>query len=136
MPRLAVVGHVEWVDFIPVTRIPREGEVLHAEGAAFSRAAGGGGVVAVVLAELGSEQVDFFCALGDDAHGRAAAEQLSERGVAVHVAWRREQPTRRAVTLLEGTGERTIVTVGERLEPWASDELDWDLLETCEGAYF
>ena len=31
MPRLAVVGHVEWVDFIPVARMPRQGEVLHAE---------------------------------------------------------------------------------------------------------
>ena len=136
MPRLAVVGHVEWVDFIPVQRMPREGEVLHAEGDAFSRAAGGGGVVAVVLAELGAEPVDFFCALGDDAHGHAAAEQLAQRGVTVHAAWRKEQPTRRALTLLEGSGERTIVTVGERLEPRAADELDWELLGSCEGAYF
>src|SRR5579859_7749592 len=114
MPRLAVVGHVEWVDFIPVSRMPRPGEVLHAEGAAFSRAAGGGGVAAVVLAELGAD-VDFFCALGDDAHGHAAAEQLAERGVDARVAWR-SQPTRRALTLLEGAGERTIVTIGERLQ--------------------
>jgi ribokinase len=135
MPRLAVVGHVEWVDFIPVERMPREGEVLHAEGSAFSRAAGGGGVVAVVFAELGAE-VDFFCALGDDAHGHAAAEQLTERGVTVHAAWRTEQPTRRALTLLEDSGERTIVTVGERLEPRAADDLEWDLLNGCAGAYF
>jgi len=135
MPRLAVVGHVEWVDFIPVARMPREGEVLHATEAAFSRAAGGGGVAAVVLAELGAE-VEFFCALGDDAHGHAAADQLAERGVDVRVAWRAEQPTRRALTLLEGSGERTIVTVGERLEPRGSDGLDWDLLERCEGVYF
>lgn len=136
MPRLAVVGHVEWVDFIPIKRMPREGEVLHAEGAAFSRAAGGGGVVAVVLAELGAERVDFFCALGDDAHGHAAAAQLAERGVTAHIAWRKEQPTRRAVTLLEGSGERAIVTVGQRLEPRGSDELDWDLLAGCDGVYF
>ena len=135
MPRLAVVGHVEWVDFIPVSRMPREGEVLAAEGSAFSRAAGGGGVAAVVLAEL-SAKVDFFCALGDDAHGHAAAEQLAERGVSVHVAWRSEQATRRAVTLLEGGGERTIVTIGERLEPRGSDELDWDRLDGSEGVYF
>lgn len=135
MSRLAVVGHVEWVDFIPVARMPHEGEVLHAEGSAFSRAAGGGGVVAVVLAELGA-QVEFFCALGDDPHGRAAAEQLAERGVCMHVAWRAEQPTRRALTLLEGSGERTIVTVGERLEPRGADELEWDRLNDCEGVYF
>lgn len=134
MPRLAVVGHVEWVDFIPIERLPHQGEVLHADGA-FARAAGGGGVVAVVLAELGAE-VDFFSALGDDALGRAAAEQLTERGVTVHVGWREGQPTRRALTLLEGDGERTIVTVGERLEPQGSDDLDWERLNEADGVYF
>jgi ribokinase len=133
MTRVAVIGHVEWVDFIPVTRMPRQGEVVHAEGA-FARAAGGGGVVSVALAEQGAE-VDFFCALGDDALGHAAAEQLAERGVKAHVAWR-EQPTRRALTLLERDGERTIVTVGERLEPRGSDELEWERLRGADGAYF
>jgi ribokinase len=133
--KVAVVGHVEWVDFIPVARMPREGEVIHAEGHAFSRAAGGGGVVAVVLAELGAV-VDFFCALGDDPHGHAAAEQLTERGVSTHVAWRTDEPTRRALTLLEDDGERTIVTVGERLQPRGSDGLPWDLLDDADGVYF
>jgi ribokinase len=88
-----------------------------------------------VLAELGS-RVDFFCALGDDPHGHAAADQLAKRGVTVHVAWRPKQPTRRALTLLEGSGERSIITVGERLQPAGEDELDWDLLAACEGVYF
>src|SRR5207248_8834769 len=44
-PRMAVVGHVEWVDFIRVPRHPLAGEVLHAPSS-FARAAGGGGVVA------------------------------------------------------------------------------------------
>jgi len=131
--RLAVVGHVEWVDFISVARMPRQGEVVHAEGS-FSRAAGGGGVVAVVLAELGAE-VHFLCALGDDPDGHAAAEQLTERGVNVHVAWRAE-PTRRAVTLLERGGDRTIVTLGERLEPLGSDQLEWELVQDADGVYF
>jgi ribokinase len=88
----------------------------------------------VVLAELGAE-VDFFTALGDDVAGRAAREQLTDRGVHVHVAWR-DQPTRRAVTLLEPGGERTIVTIGERLEPQGSDELDWERLDEAEAVYF
>jgi ribokinase len=133
-PRLAVVGHVEWVDFIPLEHVPRPGEVVHAHGA-FARAAGGGGVVAVVLAELGA-QVDFYCALGADAHGWAAAAQLGERGVRVHVAWRDGEPTRRAVTMLEATGERTIVTIGERLEPSGSDALDWEALAQMAAVYF
>ena len=133
MRRVAVVGHVEWVDFIPVPHHPRSGEVVHAYGC-FTRAAGGGGVVAVVLAELGAE-VDFFCALGDDIHGQTAADQLQSRGVRIHTAWRQE-PTRRAVTLLEGHRERTIVTIGKRLDPLASDALPWERLERADGVYF
>jgi ribokinase len=90
-------------------------------------------VAAVVLAEQGAE-VDFYCALGDDSDGHAAAEQLAGRGVGVHVAWR-SQPTRRAITFLVG-GERTIVTIGERLEPLGADALDWDRLDGADGAYF
>ena len=126
------MGHVEWVDFVELDRLPREGEIVHARSA-IARAAGGGGVAAVVLAELGAE-VDFFCALGEDADGHAAADQLAGRGVRVHPAWR-QQPTRRAITLLE-QGERTIVTIGERLEPVGSDELAWDRLDGADGVYF
>jgi ribokinase len=133
MIRVGVVGHVEWVEFVPVERFPGPGDVVHADGA-FARAAGGGGVVAAVLADLGAE-VDFFCALGRDRLGQAAAAQLAERGVRVHVAWR-EQPTRRALTLLDRGGERTIITVGERLQPFGSDELDWERLRGAEGVYF
>jgi ribokinase len=133
MTRVSVVGHVEWVDFIAVERFPIQGEVVHAE-AGFARAAGGGGVVAAVLAELGAE-VDFFCALGRDPHGRAAATELAERGMRVHVAWRTE-PTRRALTLLEDRGERTIITVGGRLDPLGADELDWLRLQGADGVYF
>jgi ribokinase len=132
MTRIAVVGHVEWVEFVPVQRFPAPGEILHAQGA-FARAAGGGGVVAVVLAGLGAE-VDFYCALGEDALGRAADDQLQRRGVRTHVAWR-EQPTRRAVTLLDDAGERTIITIGERLQPLGSDGLHWERLRGADGVY-
>jgi ribokinase len=130
--RVAVVGHVEWVDFVELERFPARGEILHARSA-FTRAAGGGGVAAVVLAELGAE-VDFFCALGDDADGHAAAEQLVGRGVSVHAAWR-SSATRQAVTLVEN-GERTIITLGERLEPFGADSLEWDRLDGADGVYF
>lgn len=132
MTRVAVVGHIEWVDFIPVERFPHPGEILHAD-AGFTRAAGGGGVAAGVLAEL-SEDVDFFLALGRDLAGEAAAKQLEDRGIRLQVAWR-DQPTRRAVTLLQPHGERTIITVGERLEALGSDALDWAILEHAAGVY-
>lgn len=132
MTRVAVIGHVEWVEFVSLEQFPRPGVVTHAVDA-FTRAAGGGPVAAVALAELGAE-VDFFTALGDDSPGRAAAAQLRERGVRVHVAWR-EQPTRRALTLLDDQGERTIITVGERLQPVGSDQLEWGLLRNASGVY-
>jgi ribokinase len=131
--RVAVVGHVEWVDFVALERFPREGEVAHATEA-FSRAAGGGSVVAAVLADLGAE-VDFYTALGRDPHGEAAAAELRDRGINLHVAWRRA-PTRRAITLLRGGGERTIVTIGERLAPAGEDGVDWPRLEHAAGVYF
>src|SRR5205807_1615269 len=33
-------------------------------------------------------------------------------------------------------GERTIVTVGERLEPCGSDRLEWQRLRDADGVYF
>jgi ribokinase len=134
MPRVAVVGHVEWVDFLVVPELPSAGEITGAR-LAFERAGGGGGVVASVLARMGAE-VDFFCALGNDAHGHAAAEQLSRRGVRLHVAWHDHHTTRRAVTMIDPQGERTIVTTGARLEPFGSDELEWDRLASADGVYF
>jgi ribokinase len=107
--------------------------VIHA-GEVFAKAAGGGGVVAGVFAELGAE-VDFFTALGEDQNGQAAKEQLERKGIRMHVAWRSEQPTRRAFTLLGDDGERTIVTIGERLDPLGSDELDWGQLKHADGVY-
>jgi ribokinase len=133
MTRIGVVGHVEWVEFLSVPHLPERGKILQARDA-FVRPGGGGAVAAGVLAELGAE-VDFFCALGRDADGHAAAAQLERRGVRVHVAWR-EQPTRRAVTFLEPGGERTIVTLGDRLEPRGADDLEWDRLNDAGSVYF
>ena len=133
MTHVGVVGHVEWVDFVSVPHLPVHGKILHAQSA-FARAGGGGAVAASVLAELGAD-VDFYCALGPDAEGRATVAQLEERGVRIHVAWR-DQPTRRAVTFLEPGGERTIVTLGERLAPFGSDELEWERLADARSVYF
>ncbi len=77
--RVAVVGHVEWVDFVRVDQYPVRGEVQRAQRES-TRAGGGGVVAAAVLAGLGAE-VDFYCALGHDANGEAAAGELRERGI-------------------------------------------------------
>jgi ribokinase len=131
--RVAVVGHVEFVEFIPVAHLPAAGEVVHGEGA-FERAAGGGGVAARMLAEAGAE-VELFAAFGDDEPGRRSIAELTECGVRVHAAVRRAEPTRRAVTLLVG-GERSIVTIGRRLAPFGSDPLPWDRIAGAVAVYF
>lgn len=131
-PRVAVIGHIEWVQFVAVARYPERGGIEEAEPV--SEQAGGGAVVAAaVLAELGAT-VELFCAPGDDERGHAAVAQLRERGIAVHPAWR-APPTRYVFTMLDSDSERTIVTVGERLAPRGDDALPWDALGGVDGVY-
>ena len=73
--RVAVVGHVEWVDFAVVPRLPRPGEILHA-GRFWEEAAGGGAVAAVQMAKLAGGAL-FLTALAGDAS--AAARPSSSR---------------------------------------------------------
>lgn len=133
MVRVAVVGHVEWVEFARVERVPRPGEIVHARET-FEEAGGGGGVAAVQLARLAGA-VDFLTALGADAAGRRAREALCARGVSVHAA-PRERRQRRAFTLLDDAGERTITVLGERIVPHGDDELPWERLRRADGVYF
>jgi ribokinase len=132
MTRVAVVGHVEWVDFLRVAHLPVRGEVQAARRE-FTHAGGGAVVAAAVLAELGAE-VDFFCAVGQDADGDTAVRELEARGITVHAA-RREVATRQVLTLLDQDGERTIMTLGERLQPQGDDTLDWNRLRDADGVY-
>lgn len=129
---MAVVGHLEWSEFVSLKRLPGEGEVAHATGFS-ARPGGGGAVAAVALAQLGAS-VDFYTALGRDAEGEATVAALSARGVTMHVAWR-SQPTRRAITYLIDGGERTIVVIGPRLDPAGDDALDWVGLDNVAGVY-
>jgi ribokinase len=128
------VGHVEWVQFAHVPHVPRAGEVLHARDP-FEEPAGGGAVAAVQLARLAGDAV-LMTALGEDDPGRRSVTRLGELGVQVHVA-SRDAATRRAVTLVDDAGERTITTFGARLEPVGSDgELPWSVLRGMDAVYF
>jgi ribokinase len=130
--RVAVVGHVEWVEFIDVDHVPAPGEIVHASGS-FEEPAGGGAVAAVQLSRLAGG-AELFTALGDDEHGARSRERLAELGVTVRAASRGE-PTRRAFTYIDGHGERTITTIGERLAPHGDDPLPWDELAQIDGVY-
>ena len=131
--RLAVVGHVEWVEFLRVPRLPVAGEIVHATDW-WAEPAGGGAVAAVQLAKLAGS-ADFFTALGDDVLGRRAFEELPALSVRLHAAWRAE-PQRRAETFVDEHGERTIAVLGDRLTPRGADPLPWQELAAVDGVYF
>jgi len=133
MTRVAVVGHVEWMEFARVPRLPAPGDIVHASEA-WEEAGGGGAVAAVQLAKLGNG-CDFFTALGDDERARRSAERLAAHGVRVHAAARRG-PQRRGFTHIDGDGERTITVIGERIVPHGDDPLPWELLSEIDGVYF
>lgn len=130
--RMAVVGHVEWVEFVRGDRVPAAGEIVHAT-AGFEEPAGGGAVAAVQLARMDGE-AEFFTALGEDDLADRSRSRLAELGVSVHAA-EREGRTRRAFTFLDSHGERTITTVGKRLEPRGEDQLPWESLDGADGIY-
>jgi len=132
MTRVAVVGHVEWITFARVDRVPAAGAIAHATET-WSGAGGGGGVAAQQLAKLAAS-CDLFTAFGEDEIGDRAAAELAAVGIAVH-AERRTSLTRQAVCLVDGDGERTITTLGPRLEAHGSDGLPWDRLAEIDAVY-
>ena len=130
---LAVVGHIEWVEFLAVDRWPQPGLISHAQQR-LEEPAGAGAVIAVQLAQLLGRPVHFFTALGRDSVGEACVQRLKERGIEVHVAWR-DGPTRRGISVVHGGGDRGITVIGDRLTPVLSDPLPWDVLQQCDGAF-
>jgi ribokinase len=131
---LAVIGHVEWVEFVRVERVPQPGEVVHAIET-WEEAAGGGAVAAVQLANLNGS-VQLFTALGNDDLGRRSRAELESRGVTVHAATPAE-PQRRAFTYVDEDGERTITVLGDKLLPSGEDaSLPWEHLLRCDAVYF
>ena len=111
--RCAVVGHVEWTEFVLVDEVPAPGHIAHGLDA-WALPAGGGAVMAVQMARLAGG-CDFYTGLGDDELGHRSLELLRARGVTVHAQW--FEATRRALTHVDRNGERTITTIGRKLKP-------------------
>jgi len=131
--RTAVVGHVEWIRFATVERLPKPGEIIHARES-WLEPAGGGSVAAAELLRLAGN-CDFFVAVGNDETGRAACEALEALGLRVHVAVR-DEPQRLGFTYLDPNGERSITLIGKKLHPYGSDPLPWGELAQIDAAYF
>lgn len=131
--RVAVVGHVEWVEFARVEQTPRAGEIAHA-WETWSQAGGGGAVAALQLKELADAAV-LFTAVGEDDLGGRMLNELSALGVVVHASRSGEQ--RRAFCHIDENGERTITVLGEKLRPRGEDgDLPWEELSEVDAVYF
>jgi ribokinase len=132
--RVAVVGHIEWVEFAQVQAVPRPGEIVHAVET-WAEPAGGGAVAAAQLARLAGACA-LFTALGADELGRRSRAELTRLGVEVR-AVPEPEPTRRAFTFVDDNGERTITVLGEKLRPRGGDSrLPWRDLADADAVYF
>jgi ribokinase len=130
--RLAVVGHVEWVDFLVAERLPTAGEIVHAREA--HEWPGGGGAMAAYALKSLTGACAFYCAVGGDARAARTVDLLRDAaGLELHAAVRPEREQRRVVTYLTDDGERTITVLGPRLVPHGDDPLDWAALDGCDG---
>jgi ribokinase len=119
--RCAVVGHIELVEFARVPEMPHAGNIVHATET-WEEPAGGGAVIARQVAQLAGGCV-FFTALGDDEVGRRCADRLTELGLTLEIQDAR-RPSRRAFCHVDGTGERTITLLSEKLLPRGPLPLD------------
>ncbi len=131
--KVAVVGHVEWIEFARVERVPAPGEIVHALES-WEEPGGGGAVAAVQLARLAGGCL-FLTALGDDELGHRAAQELTALGVRVEAAWRPERQ-RQAFVFTDAHAERTITVMGDRVGPRGNDPLPWTELDHVDGVYF
>lgn len=131
--RVAVVGHVEWIDFLVVERVPEPGEIVQVRES-WGEPAGGGGVAAVQLARAAGGAT-LFTALGRDEFGRRCEGGLRGLGVRLEVDWHDEEQ-RRGFCYLDAEGERTISLLSEKLRPRRSAPLPWEGLAGYDAVYF
>ncbi len=130
---LAVIGHVEWVSFLSVDKLPQQGIISHGNNYK-EEPAGGGAVAAVQMARLTNKKVHFFTALGNDSIGKKSFDRLNDLGLKVHAAWR-DVPTRKGFSFVGPNSERAIIVFGERIQPQYSDPLPWEILKNLDGVF-
>ncbi len=130
-PRVAVVGHVEWVTHARGP-MPTAGTITYLDDP-LDEPAGGGAVAAAQIARLGADCL-FLTAVGDDDTGSRAVAALERIGVRVRAAVR-PLPQTRALSAVDADGDRAIAVVGTPLHPEAGDDLGWADLARCDAVY-
>lgn len=131
---VAVVGHVEWIEFLRVESVPRPGEIVTAQET-WEEPGGSGGVAAAELARLAGESA-LYCLLGGDELGAQARVMLDRAGVRVHSP-PTDRSQRRGFCYVDEAGERTITVIGEKPRPKGGDgTLPWEELDQADGVFF
>jgi ribokinase len=131
--RVAVIGHVEWVQHARLREPLERGAIVQLHDT-FEEPAGGGGVAARALPSLGAD-TRFYTALGNDAAAETSERLLRADGCELRVA-RRANPQARVTTLAEPSGERTILLHGANDHPEIEDPLGWDELAEFDGVFY
>jgi ribokinase len=131
--RLAVIGHVEHATIGRLATLPAASEIAHVRDAGWIP--GGGGGIAFHQLTRSTAEVHFFTAVGSDEAGQQVAREIDRTGAHIHAA-RRDEPHTRDLIIITPDGQRTIFVVGPPLHPRREDPLPWDVLATCDGAYF
>ena len=131
---VAVVGHVEWIEFVRVEAVPKPGEIVGSTEV-WSEPAGGGGVASVELARLAGRSA-LYCLLGGDNLGAQSRVRLEAAGVRVHSP-HSDEPQRRGFCYVDDVGERTITVIGDKARPPGGEgSLPWEELDGVDGVYF
>ena len=131
--KFAVIGHIEWINFIEVDQLPKPGLISHSKKS-IEYPAGGGSVIAKRLRELTNSDVHFFTALGNDFYGNKCLNIIEKMDIKLHVAWS-DKPTRKGFSLIDSEGERAITIIGDRLAPSHKDNLNWNILNDMDGIF-
>ncbi len=131
--KFAIIGHIEWINFLKVDLLPKPGIITHAK-TSLELPAGGGALIAKTLYELSNNEIHFFTSLGKDYYGEKSFDFFKKIGINLHVAWKSE-PTRKGFSLIDKKGERSITIIGKRLAPSFNDDLDWKILRDMDGIF-
>jgi ribokinase len=132
--KVAVVGHVEWIEFLRVEAVPLPGEIVVTRET-WEEPAGGGGVAAVELARLAGAS-SLYWLLGGDDLGKRAQKELETASVRV-LSGKSDEVQRRGFVYIDEVGERTITVIGDKPRPKGGEgTLPWEELDDVDGVYF
>lgn len=107
MADIAVFGTAAADVVVQVPRLPAPGDHLSATSLGW-RLGGGSANVGSALVAAG-HQVELVGPIGDDAMGDALLAEIKRHGIGTARTFRVDQPTPRALILLDSDGERTIL---------------------------